>query len=554
MVFVKKAYRRRFLLSLLCSLGLLLIVGAQPAMATPQNPRAKEKPTASELHPAVALTSASETAIPPLVNLTEYQKRWVNDRSRFKIGKWSRQAGKSFATSLEAVLDCYENPGTTWVFLSAGERQSKELMRTAAIHARAIAKALSDIEERRDTFKSEDGTEYKQLEIIFANGSRIIGLPANPSTARGHSAHILLDEFAFHKDSREIWKALFFTITRGYKIRIISTPQGKKNRFYEQWTAKTLQEFDGKAHVYVGEKGGWSRHSITIYQAVEMGLLLKDEEGNPSDPETLREALNDDEAWHQEALVEFLDETTAWLTYDLIEGVEDARLLAEPSWVERLVAEAEEHHAKYKHFESPPVFNPEWLAKEVPFTHDLYIGFDVARHRDLSVIWLDEDVDNLYWTRAAIALAKKPFGVQRNVLFSLMKLRKFRRACIDKTGIGEEMTERAVEVFGASRVEGIDFNVANKEIMATGIKKSFDDQKDRIPADMKIRQSLHSVKKTTTDTGHHRFDADRTEQIGHADHFWAKALCIQARSKYSGPANVVTRAKRAVVSMMKGYA
>ncbi len=497
--------------------------------------------------PAAIITSQSE--MDPLIKLTAYQKRWVLDKSRFKIGKWSRQAGKSFATSLEAVLGCFENPGTTWVFLSAGERQSKELMRTAAIHARAINMAISEL---GDTFRAEDRTEYKQLEILFPNGSRIIGLPANPNTARGHSAHILLDEFAFHKDSREIWKALFFTVTRGYKIRIISTPQGKKNKFYEQWTAKTLQSFDGPDEIYVGEKGGWSKHSVTIHQAVAMGLDLRDEEGNPCEPEDLRLALNDDEAWHQEALVEFLDETTAWLPYDLIEGVEDARILAEPSWVERLGSEAEAHHAKYKHLESPPAYDSSWLAEEVPFVGDLYLGFDVARRRDLSVIWLDEEQEHLYCSRAVIALAKKPFGVQRIVFLSLMKLPRFRRACIDKTGIGEEMYERAAEVFGM-RVEGIDFTNANKETLAQGVKKSFEDQRDRIPADNTIRQSLHSVKKTPTETGHFRFDADRTDAIGHADHFWSKALCVHARTKVSGPVKVVSRGRRETATMMKGY-
>jgi phage FluMu gp28-like protein len=52
-----------------------------------------------------------------------------------------------------------------------------------------------------------------------------------------------------------------------------------------------------------------------------------------------------------------------------------------------------------------------------------------------------------------------------------------------------------------------------------------------IPADTNIRQSLHAVKKIVTSTGNFRFDADREEKIGHADHFWAKALAVQARSK-----------------------
>ncbi|NTU43292.1 MAG: hypothetical protein HGA78_09655, partial [Nitrospirales bacterium] len=443
----------------------------------------------------------------------------------------------------------FENPGTTWVFLSAGERQSKELMRTAAIHARAINAAVTELDE---TFKADDKTDYKQLEIIFPNGSRIIGLPANPSTARGHSANILLDEFAFHKDSREIWKALFPTITRGYKIRIISTPQGKKNKFYELWTAKTVQLFDGTEHTWLGERGGYSKHNCTIDQAMELGLELFDEEGNPIEPEDLRLALNDDEAWQQEYEVEFLDETTAFLPYDLIETLENSRIMAEPSWVERLIREAEEHHALYKSMESPPAFDASWLMGEALFTGELYAGFDVARKRDLSVIWLDEEREGLYWTRAAIQLKKQPFGIQRNVLFALLRLPRMRRVCIDNTGIGADIAERAGEIF-SSKVEAVTFTQANKETLAYGLKQSLEDQKDRIPADQTIRQSFHSVKKIATQTNSFRFDAERTDAVGHADHFWAKALCVQARSKVSGPVIVSSRGRREAYRMMENY-
>lgn len=541
----KKSFLRTFLFTLLLSSFLFLVIGPVHALAAP----GPDKVNGFIQNAAPVDVLTSQSIIDPAIKLTTYQKRWIEDRSRLKIGKWTRQGGKSFATSLEAVLDCFARK-TTWVFLSAGERQSKELMATAAIHARAINAAIKEI---GSTFKSDDNTQYKQLEIIFPNGSRIIGLPANPSTARGLSANVLLDEFAFHKDSRAIWKALYPTITRGYKIRIISTPQGKKNRFYELWTGHTLQLWDGPDfYEHKGERGGWSKHNVTIEDAVLMGLELFDDEGKPIETEDLRLGLNDDEAWHQEYMVEFLDELTAWLTYDLIEGVEEARILAEPSWVERLIAEATYHHNTFKHLESPPAYDASWLQEEVPFVGDLYIGFDVARHRDMSVIWMDEEQDALYWTRAAINLRKQPFGVQRIVLFALMKLPRFRRACIDKTGIGEEMTEKAAEVF-SSRVEGIDFTIANKEVLATGIKQSFEDQRDRIPADHTIRESMHSVKKITTATGHFRFDADRTEQIGHADHFWAKALCIQARSKFSGPIIIASRGRRKTADMMRGF-
>jgi phage FluMu gp28-like protein len=83
-------------------------------------------------------------------------------------------------------------------------------------------------------------------------------LPANPDTARGFSANVFLDEFAFHADSRKIWAALFPVISRqNLKLRITSTPNGKNNKFYDLMTS---------------DSGIWSKHSTDIYQAVLDGL------------------------------------------------------------------------------------------------------------------------------------------------------------------------------------------------------------------------------------------------------------------------------------------
>src|SRR4030095_5752292 len=102
-------------------------------------------------------------------------------------------------------------------------------------------------------------TMLKQGEIRFANGSRIIAIPANPSTARGYSANIVLDEFAYHEDPDKIWAAMFPSLTnplantfmrrvhalyggsdvteikREMKIRVVSTFNGRENKFYKLW-------------------------------------------------------------------------------------------------------------------------------------------------------------------------------------------------------------------------------------------------------------------------------------------------------------------------------
>jgi hypothetical protein len=70
----------------------------------------------------------SAAKLPPVLALRPYQQRWVDDRSRFKIAVKSARIGFSFATALEAVLDCLENPNASWTVLSASKAQSVEFV------------------------------------------------------------------------------------------------------------------------------------------------------------------------------------------------------------------------------------------------------------------------------------------------------------------------------------------------------------------------------------------------------------------------------------------
>ena len=153
-----------------------------------------------------------------------------------------------------------------------------------------------------DWSDGEGGPKYKASEVICPHGSRVTALPSNPDTARGFTANVLLDEFAFHKDSKKIWGALFPVISRpDLKLRILSTPNGKTNKFYELMTA---------------DDSVWSRHTIDIYKAVRQGLQR--------DIEQLKAALNDDDLWQQEFELKWLDEASAWLSFELIMAAEDA--------------------------------------------------------------------------------------------------------------------------------------------------------------------------------------------------------------------------------------
>lgn len=408
------------------------------------------------------------------IDLLPYQKKWLEDKSRYKIGLWSRQVGKTFSSTLEIIDDIFEamaeNRRTTWIVLSAGERQAKEALEGCKRHCSVYQLAFESFEGE----SHEDGATFKIQEIRFSNGSRVISLPANPSTVRGYSGNLYFDEACFWKDSDAIWQAAAPIATRGgFKIRMTSTPAGKSGIFYRLWT-----DLDN----------AWSKHRVTIYEAVEQGLNL--------DIDELQKAINDPDVWQVEYCLDWADGNTNWLSYDLIATCEHEAAGFVDAYQGGLC----------------------------------YIGNDIARRNDLWVAWVFEAVGDVLWTREIVTLRRVSFAEQDAVMDDLFKRYRVRRLCMDQTGMGEKPVEDAIRRYGSSRVEGVLFTGANKQTLATIGKQSFEDRRLRIPAgDQELRQDLHKLKKVVSPIGNIRFDADSDEQ-GHADRAWSCFLGLYAAS------------------------
>lgn len=409
----------------------------------------------------------------PAIQIYDYQQNWFQDRSRFKLGKFARQTGKTFTTTLEIVDDCFEHAllqkRTRWVILSRGERQAKEAMETGIKpHAKAYGMGLQDTEY---DWVGQEGS-YRALEVELPGGTRITSLPANPDTARGFSSNVYLDEFAFHKDSGAIWKALFPVISAGHKLRITSTPNGKSGKFFELDTATDST---------------WSRHSVDIYNAVADGL--------PRDIEELRAGIADEDAWAQEYELRYLDEASAWLSYDLISSVEDDRA---------------------------------GLGRESYQGGVCYVGRDIGRRNDLHVITVLEEIGDVLWERERIEQKRATFADMDAAFDEVMSFYRVGRSSIDQTGMGEKVVEDAQRRYG-SRVEGVLFTSGSKLIMATQGKERFEDRTIRIPmGDVPYRSDLHKLRKVSGPTGTPRFVAERDDD--HADRTWALFLGINAAS------------------------
>lgn len=426
----------------------------------------------------------------PLVGLLPYQQMAMEREARFTWNCWSRQTGKSFTFSLRRIVRGLRRRRNQ-IILSAGERQSREVMEKVRMHCHAmeIWCELSG----HGFFKN---TSFRQLEAKLPGHVRIIALPANPLTARGFTGDVFLDEFAMHQDDDAIWSALFPTLLRGEgELDVASTPRGRKNMFYR-----------------LRENPRFVSDTMTLANAISQGLDV--------DMEVMRTAIGDEQAWRQEFCCEFTDETTSFMTYDLIRSCQDLSLETTVDW--------------------------DVLARR---NAEVYAGIDVGRHRDITAIWLWEKVtagteasthgNSLFVTRGIVVLESSPFREQELNIGRILEQRSVRRCCVDATGMGLQLAERLSERFGEHRVEPLVFTAGLKSQLAGGLRMLCERGQLRIPVDESIMNDWHSITRVVTSGGHLRFDADRSSG-GHADRFWAAALGIHAADADAGDVELIT--------------
>lgn len=430
-----------------------------------------------------------------------YQARWIKDASRLKLMEKSRQIGISWSTAYRMAAET-SKAGARFDYWASSrdDIQARLLLEDVRAFAGVLNVAARDLGEC--VVDEERKLTARVLE--FANGRRVNSMSSNPNAQAGKRGSRGLDEFALHPDPRLLYSIAYPGITWGGNLEIISTHRGTGNFFNS-----LVEEIKHK-----GNPKGFSLHTVTLQDALDQGFLSKLKAKLPEDDERhgmneaayfdfIRKGCPDDETFQQEYMCRPSDDKAAFLTYDEIAA---CCYRGEDVWQ---VPDAE-------------------LAQR-----ELYLGMDVARVGDFTVFWLIERLAGMFFTRRVICERNASFEAQEKILYGLMELPGIRRCCIDKSGLGMQLAERAEKRFG-HRAEGVMFTPAAKEALAYPLRAAFVDKGIRIPSDKAIETDLRSVKKEITAAGNVRFVADRGPG-GHADRFWALALAIHAAGKQ--PAN-----------------
>lgn len=400
-----------------------------------------------------------------------FQNDWLFEWSRYALFLKARQIGVTHASSAAAVL--WGLLGERTMVISVGEREASEVIECAARHAKALEALGSEWARPLSATRTT---------LRLASGGRILALPAT-SGGRSYSGNVILDEFAYHERPEMVWDGAAGAVTHGFKLRVVSTPNGVGNLFYRLC-------HDTKT------RKGYSIHRSTIDDAIADGLKVDEKH-------CWALAHGDARVFDQMYRCSFLDNEQQYIPTALVnEAIVDALGVLEAG--------------------------------------EYYAGLDIGRTADLTVlIVIYKDERGVCWVvhvesrkrtseddlDALMALAVESFGC--------------RRVCIDASGLGAFPAERMQKRYGRHRVEPLVFTQLVKEDLATTMYSHFAERALRIPAsETKLREDICSLRRIVTTAGNIRYDAPHTPE-GHADSAWSLALALHG---CSGP----DRAKRVI--------
>ena len=145
----------------------------------------------------------------------------------------ARQLGLSWLTCGYVLHRCLSQDGQRWLFFSQGQLEANELVRRTALmhHHYDEPAALARL------------TKENTADLEWANGSRVLSLPATKKAGRSFTASgVVLDEWAFMLWGRELLAAVKPTIDAGGQLIIISSADGLGSAYHQFWQAAQTGE------------------------------------------------------------------------------------------------------------------------------------------------------------------------------------------------------------------------------------------------------------------------------------------------------------------------
>lgn len=419
--------------------------------------------------------------------LFEWQHKLIDDitegPNKYGVFEKSRRVGGTFSFGIAAVEYCLKTGHNCW-FSSSDEKNAREFL----LYVRSYCEVYNAVLG----FKWIDIEAATTETMLLPNGNRISGLSSNPRALRGKDGLIILDEVALHEQQEDLLRAAQGCVIQRGKLWLLSTHNGPATLFYQL------------AREAEAGKKDWSHHCVTLVDAVAQGYARKFAPGKTDEEfiESVRRSCLSEEAFGQE-------------------------FMCKPLSLAALIA-AEQYDAL-------ALWDvPEQLDPSVSY-RPLYVGIDVGRTHDLTVLWAVEQYENTaaiseyerhdFKTVCVRAIRNADFPTQAQMLRPILAHSKVTRVLIDQGSVGRALADAFASEF-PDRVEEYSFTQPRKAQLAERLGGYVQAKRVSLPKTEQVRTDFLAMQRSASSSGNLIYEGKTRDT--HCDYFWAAAMALEA--------------------------
>jgi phage FluMu gp28-like protein len=411
-----------------------------------------------------------------------YQQRFLADRCPQIAVVKSRRIGFSEVMCFKAACRLLgvhpltfdrERPVSQMV-VSAGYEQAKDLLQRIMFHVDALIAVAGDaLRLPRVKVRTKTLVEFDIHKLV------IRAFSSNPRTMRGMEGDANIDEFAATANQEAVWAAMFpltqptLGNAEGYQTRIVGTPLGDGNLFYQ---------------ICKGDRAKWnafSVHEVTIDDAKRDGF--------PIDIEKAKREAGDSDIFNQEYRCSFLANNSRYIS----EKLYDSRI-----WSEVIPGNARLSAA----------------------------GMDVARHgkHKAAIARLASLNDTLYThsVESMRGTADEPLSWPSLEAWADEAVERCGTLALDASGLGDQFGERLEKRHGSSVIQ-VRFTLQKKDELFSGLRLALERNILWTNDDPAVRRAVLSIRRKFTQSGNTVYDMAE-DAGGHGDEAVALALAVHA--------------------------
>ena len=436
----------------------------------------------------------------PLFSLLPYQMKYVLDETPILGIEKGRQLGMTWASGykiLRRIFSARRVENHYWI--SRDEFTAKLFLQDVLYWLNQ----MNRFKNHKKEFKQDiiDLRGVQAMRITFNCGSCIHVMSSSVDAIAGKRGHVYIDEAALHKDFQQLFDIARPATRWGYSLTFFSTHRSKQNYFY-----KLIEKI---------KKG-------EVPYAKAMSI-------------TLMEALNDDYLHRINDKSRLLGGKVYESNEEFFEN-EKAQASSEEMFLQEnmcIPADADATQAVKEDDLSRIMFPQNEIFGRPQLGKKYFAGIDIGRNRDLTVVWICEDISDgrqpMLVARHMEIMSKVDFSTQERKIAETLNKWKPRHCMIDGTNVGAMIAENLEKRF--SFCEAIKITAMTRPRWISDLVAFIrrDPVSLKIPNSNEVWADFLSVERYINKFGKEDFfiPAHRGTD-SHGDRFMSMVLCLQA--------------------------